>query len=160
MVSMTRFTLTLLLLFCSINVLAHDYTHGHEALQLFDEQGFANAPAWVRGWIMFMGLTFLSGLLFIKNHAIARWVVGGFVLGVIFVTGLAPLFDIPLLSGFIALCHLIFWSPGLYFLLTQRPFMGSKTPFALWSGVMTGVILFSFIFDIRDAALYLLHFVG
>ena len=145
------------LLLVPVVSLAEQYEHGHQALQLFDEQGIANSPAWVRNWILFMGLSFIAGVFFIKEHVIARWVLGGFVLGIIFSMGIAPLLGIPPLSGFIALCHIIFWGPALYHLLSQRPFLQEISAFSIWSGVMMAVILFSFIFDIRDAVIYLHH---
>lgn len=137
-----------------------DYQHGHGALQLFDSEGMDNTPQWVMIWIMFMAFTFFCGLLFVKNHPIARWVVGCFVAGVVISTLANSVLGVPQLSGFIALIHIIFWSPALFQLLTKRPFLGTLSAFTVWSGVMTLVILFSFIFDIRDASLYLMHLVS
>ena len=137
-----------------------EYTHGHGALQIFDEAGWEATPQWVKIWIGFMAATFIAGIAFVKNHIIARWVIGGFVLGIICGELFAKLLGIPPLSGYIALIHVIFWSPALYQLLTKRPFLGSRSTFTIWSGVMTFVILFSFIFDIRDAFLFLRHVMG
>ncbi len=144
-------------LFFPLLGLAQDYSHGHQALEIFDAQGMANTPTWVQIWVGFMGLCFTAGLLFVRNHVIARWVVGCFVVGAVFMLAVAPLFGIVRLSGFVALCHLIFWSPALYQLLRHRPFQHRRSLFTTWSIVMTGVILFSFIFDIRDAFIYLRH---
>jgi hypothetical protein len=136
---------------------AIDYQHGNGALQLFDSKGMENSPRWVMIWIMFMIATFLCGLLFVKNHPIARWVVGGFFAGMVVSTLADSVLGVPQLSGFIALIHLIFWSPGLFQLLTKKPFLETLSPFTIWAGVMSLVIMFSFIFDIRDASLYLMH---
>lgn len=140
--------------------MAQDYQHGHNALQIFDAQGMDNTPRPVMIWISFMGLAFSAGLFFVRRHVIARWVVGCFVAGIVFAMGIAPIVGILPLSGFIALCHLVFWSPALYLLLKERPFIGQQTPYAIWSGVMTAVILLSFVFDIRDAYIYLTHSFG
>lgn len=139
------------------SALASELQHGNGALQLFDEEGFANSPAWVQYWIMFMGLSFVCGLLFVWNHPLARWVVGCFVAGLICLEISTSLLGIVPLSGFIACIHLIFWSPALYLLIKQRPIAESRTAFALWSAVITFVIAFSFVFDIRDAFIYLQH---
>lgn len=150
------FAITALLI--PVTLLAqNDYSHGHGALQVFNQQGFANTPKWVQGWIIVMLSSFASGLFFVKNHPIARWVVGGFVLGALSGNAIAAVLGLPLLSGYIALVHLVFWSPGLYQLLSKRPFKKTKSAFSIWSGVITGVILFSFVFDIRDAFLYVQH---
>jgi len=146
----------LTIVFSSI-VYAQDYEKGHLALQIFDQEGMANAPLWVRVWIMFLAASFAAGLLFVRKHIIARWVVGCFAAGIVFLS-VTPALGIIQLSGFIALMHIIFWSPALYQLLSKRPFLDNpKTAFSIWSGVITAVILFSFIFDIRDAVIYLGH---
>jgi len=150
----------LILLVLAVPTLAFgetDYTHGHGALQIFDEEGMKNTPQWVMVWIMFMASTFVVGLFFAWKHGIARWVVGCFIAGLIAGEVIGRAFNIPPLSGYIALIHIIFWSPALYQLLSKRPFLGAKTPFSIWSGVMTFVILFSFVFDFRDAFLFLRH---
>lgn len=131
--------------------------HGNGALEIFDSEGQANSPQWVMNWIMFMAATFAAGLFFVKNHPIARWVVGGFVAGIVCLVAIERVFGVPPISGYIATMHLVFWSPGLYQLLTKRPFMGERSAFAIWSGIMTLVILFSFVFDIRDSFIYLSH---
>jgi hypothetical protein len=132
-----------------------DVAHGHGALEIFDATGQANTPQWVMIWIYFMAASFAAGLFFVKNHSIARWVVGGFVLGIVCMTILGKVLGLPPISGYIATIHILFWSPGLYQLLTKRPFLGEQGAFSIWSGIITFVILFSFVFDIRDAFIYL-----
>lgn len=130
--------------------------HGHGAMQVFDKEGMANTPKWVMVWIGFMALTFLTGSIFVKNHKEARWVVGAFVSGMIVSSLLSAVLDIPPLSGYIALMHIVFWTPALIVLLKRRPFLARPVSiFSIWSGLITFVILFSFIFDIRDAAIFL-----
>jgi hypothetical protein len=136
-------------------VSAEEIEHGHQAMQIFDKQGFDNSPQWVQIWLACMMASFLTGLFFVKNHLVARWVVGGFFAGVIFTAIASNVFGAPNYSGFIALVHLLFWTPALYQLLTKRPFLGQRSAFTIWSAVITAVICFSFIFDIRDAFIYL-----
>ena len=136
------------------------YQRGHGALEIFDNDGFGLAPQWVQYWIIFMAASFVAGLLFVWREPIARWVVGGFVAGFIILGVIAPALGITGLSGFIALVHLTCWSPALYLLVTRKPFLQGRSPFQIWSGLITGVILFSFIFDIRDAFIYLRHILG
>ncbi|MBL4672333.1 MAG: hypothetical protein JKX81_08720 [Arenicella sp.] len=138
-------------------LLAQEIEHGHQAMQIFDKQGFDNSPQWVQFWLACMMVSFLAGLFFVKNHVIARWVIGGFFAGMTFGAIASSVFGVPNYSGFIALIHLIFWTPALYQLLAKRPFLGQRSAFTIWSGVITAVICFSFIFDIRDAFIYLTH---
>lgn len=138
---------------------AAEYAKGHEALEVFDAEGMDATPRWVMTWLMIMLASFAAGLLFVWRHPIARWVVGCFVAGIVALQIISML-GVLQLSGLIALMHIVFWSPALYQLLTKRPFMADKmTAFSIWSGVITAVILFSFVFDIRDAAIYLNHII-
>ncbi len=139
---------------------AQTYEHGHGALQVFDAEGQANAPQWVRTWILIMATTFALGLIFVWWRVEARWAVGGMIVMLISFVVINRYTDIPFLSGLIALHHLILWSPALYLLLTRRPFLKERSAYAVWSAAMTVVILFSFIFDIRDAAIYLDYLAG
>ena len=131
--------------------------HGNGALEVFDSEGLKASPGWVQVWVYFMMLMFASGLVFVKRHNIARWLVGGFILGILTLIILQKGLGIVPLSGLIALMHLLFWSPGLFKLLKGRPFFNGVSPISIWSGLMTMTILFSFIFDLRDAAIYLHH---
>jgi len=53
--------------------------------------------------------------------------------------------------------HFILWTPGLYLLLKNRPFLNGLTPYAIWSGLATFTILFSYVFDVRDVLVYIPH---
>jgi|GEM_PF-2397094 len=137
------------------NSVNETHTHGHGALEVFDDQGVKNSPKWVRIWVVILGLSFVVGIFFVKNHMIARWLVGGFLLNMLFSMIIVKGFQIPPISGLLAINHLIFWMPGFIMLLKQRPFMAKPSFFSVWSGVITCVIIFSYIFDIRDTAILL-----
>lgn len=139
---------------------ATGYESGHTALQVWNAEGQANAPQWVQIWLMIMLASFALGLLFVWKRVEARWVVGGFITSLLVSGFVIPALGLVSLSGLIALMHLIFWSPALYLLLKNRPFLQGRSFYALWTGLITAVILFSFIFDIRDAAIYLDHILG
>ncbi len=139
---------------------ATGYEPGHSALEVWNAEGQANAPQWVQIWLMIMLASFALGLLFVWKRVEARWVVGGFITSLLVSGFVIPALGLVSLSGLIALMHLIFWSPALYLLLKNRPFSKDRSFYALWSGLITAVILFSFIFDIRDAAIYLDHVMG
>ncbi len=139
---------------------AQTYEPGHGALQVWDAEGQANTPRWVQIWILIMLASFALGLIFVWWRVEARWAVGGIITSIAVGRILGSQTDIVILSGLVALLHLIFWSPALYMLLTRRPFLKERSAYALWSGWITLVILFSFVFDIRDAAIYLDHIAG
>jgi hypothetical protein len=104
-----------------------------------------------------MAMSVIAGILFLTNHTPARWLIGGFVAGILFSQIAFPMFDLLPLSGLIALVHVVFWSPGLYKLIKERAFLGPLSAYSVWAGWIILVVLFSFIFDIRDAAIYLNH---
>ncbi|MEO0368328.1 MAG: hypothetical protein AAF197_06020 [Pseudomonadota bacterium] len=139
------------------SLMAQDYPSGHGALEIWDTAARDNAPIWIGVWLRVMQLSFVVGLLFVWRHGEARWAVGGFFGLFVAVVLSQTLTEIVPLSGFIALLHVIFWSPALYVLLTRRPFMSGLSIYSMWSGWITLVILFSFVFDIPAAAYYLDH---
>lgn len=148
--------LLILIIVASSDAFGATYKSGHHALELWDNNAIGNTPLPVRAWLMFMLASFAAGLPFTWRHSIARWVVGGSVLSVCGIFVLSTL-GFTVLSGLVALTHLIFWSPGLFLLLKHRPFLAKPSPFSVWAGLITLVVLISFAFDIRDATIYLDH---
>lgn len=140
--------------------LAQEIAHGNGALELFDAEGQANSPPWVKVWLPIMLGTFALGLVFAWKRIEARWVVGCVIAGFVAMGILVGGLGMPQLSGFIALLHLIFWTPALVVLLRRRTFLKERSLYGAWTGLVTAVILFSFVFDIRDAAIYLDHISG
>lgn len=139
---------------------AQNFERGHEALQIWDKQAMESVPPLLKYWLYVMMGAFALGLLFVWRHPIARWVLGGFLMTIVLAGFVLPALNVTMFSGLVALVHLFCWSPALYMLLKHKPFLAGFTPFALWSGLITLVILISFFFDIRDAAIYLDHISG
>ena len=139
------------------------YESGHGALQRFSSgAGIAATPLWVQIWLILLGATFLSSLFFVRKHPIARWAIGGILVSVPLTPVIVRSLGWPFLGGAIALGHLVFWSPALFLLLTRRPFLdeANSPAFRFWAIMMTSVIIISFVFDIRDTAIYLRHVLG
>ena len=150
--------IAMLLLFSPISFAEEGYEHGHGAMQLFDDEGMANTPQWVMAWIYFMLASFLASLFFVKNHSEARWVAACFFIGAGILVVSTRILGVPQLSGFIALIHILAWTPALAILIKRRPFLKGFSPYSIWTGVMTFVISFSFVFDIRDASIFLSNY--
>ncbi len=136
------------------------YQPGHGALELFNKDADTTTPTWVKYWINFMSLSFVLGLFFVWKRVEARWVVGGMITTIMCAFFIAPAIDMLPLGGLYALIHILTWTPGLYLMIKNKPFMGEKSFYKYWSGLITAVIIFSFIFDIRDATIYLDHMLG
>ena len=139
---------------------AQTFEPGHKALQLWNAEAMERVPLAVEMWLYFMMAVLVTGLLFVWRHRGARWVVLGTV-GIVLSFGfLVPALGMTPFTGLAALTHLIFWSPGLYLLLKERPFLSGVSPYAIWSGLAAFMIIVSFFFDIRDAAIYLDYISG
>lgn len=149
--------LLLIALLLPLPAMAQEYSSGHTALQVWNAEAQANLPLWIKVWLVFMGSVFIGGLLFVKNHSEARWLVGGFVGGLLFSKLAIPALGLVPLSGLVALIHLVFWAPALWLMLKNRPFLNTLSPYSVWAGLATACILFSFIFDVRDAVIYVAH---
>lgn len=142
------------------NAVAATYEPGHQALQLWNETAMNNAPQWMNIWLSVMVGSFALGILFVWHHVAARWLVGGFILMVLFVFFVAPILELTPFSGLFALLHIIFWTPGLIILLKERPFLKGFSFYGVWGGLIILVILISFVFDFPNAAIYLDHVLG
>lgn len=142
----------------SPSIVAHEgHESGHTALGVFDDAAKAAMPDWVGVWLVLMAASFFAAVFFVRSQPIARWVLGGFLLAIVVSMVVLPAFGFERISGLIGLVHVIFWAPGLYLLLTRRPMLGPLSAFSVWSGWITFVILFSFVFDVRDAVIYIMH---
>ncbi len=162
MIHYTKFALLLLSTLISVSAIAAEteYAHGHGALEIFDGAGFLETPLWVQIWVVLLLSTFVVGFCFAIKHPIARWSSAGLIASLTSGHAVFDLLGLPFLGGSIAIMHIVCWTPALWFLLSKRPFLDThySNAFRLWSAVMTFVILFSFVFDIKDAAIYISHF--
>ena len=142
--------------------MAQTYQPGNGALQMWGPEGIAASPLWVQYWLYVMMATFVIGLLFaiIRQRLEAIVLSAGVLLSIFGGRFLADQMGWAYLSGYVALAHLICWSPALYLLLSRRTFLKERSLYAVWAGAATAVVLFSFVFDIRDAAIYLDHILG
>lgn len=137
---------------------AQSYEPGNGALELWGPEGIAASPLWVQYWLYGMMATFLAGLIFALFGRLEAIVLSlGVLISVFGGQFLAEQMGWAYLSGYVALAHLICWSPALYLLLSRRPFLKERSVYAAWSALATAVVIFSFVFDLRDAAIYLDH---
>lgn len=138
---------------------ATDYASGTGALETFDGAARSAAPLPLKLWLALLNLSFLAALFFVRKRPIARWALGGMIVAKLTGPPVFAALGLPMLSGSIALWHIVCWTPVLVLLLAAHPFLDRKQghPYRVWSGVMTTVILISFVFDIRDAVIYLHH---
>jgi hypothetical protein len=113
-------------------------------------------PVWVQLWIPFMFLVFGTGLLFVRKHPHAWWMVGTFL-----ASHLASGIERSILGaecltvGMIALNHSLFWTPAaVCFFLTTRIVRAPKS-FRIWRSAVLATTAISLVFDYRDARSFL-----
>ena len=153
-------SLTSLFVFvATVTARAQEYKKGYRALEIFDAEGMEATPSEVMIWIVVSTSCFAIGLFFLRRHSIARWVTGCYIAGFLSLVFSSVFNRVELqLAGFNALMHIVFWTPALYKLLTERPFLSKKvTAFSIWSGVITVVMLISYYFDIPYSIIFLKH---
>lgn len=137
---------------------AEEYAKGTGALEVFDREAIVDLPMLTKVWLVFMLTTFAVGLfVFAVDKPIARWAGGGLIFSMATCHPFFTALGLPVLSGAIATSHIVCWSPALVLLLIKRPFLDRNEGygFRIWSALMTGVILISFVFDFREAAIYI-----
>lgn len=137
------------------------YPKGAGALEIFDGEAFLAAPLPAKLWLVFLASMFLVGLIaYAWKRPIARWAGGGFFVSILTGHLVFAALGLPMLGGSIALWHIVCWTPALVLLLAKRPFLNREEDrwFRIWSALMTFAIIVSFVFDVRDANIYVNHF--
>jgi len=117
-------------------------------------EGLANSPTWVQNFLYFLLAMALVSIVFMPRRLEARWAGGGLLAGVFNTFWVIPYLPIVSLGGMYAVMHFVLWIPGYYLLLRNRPFMKGWSVYGIWCGLVTGIITFSFVFDVRDTSIY------
>ena len=138
---------------------AQGYPSGAGALEKFDGAARAAVPPQLKIWLMLLLGTFAASIVFVWKYPVARVALIGLLAAFFAGPKLVGAFGLPVLGGAIALSHIVFWTPVLIVLLWKRPFLDSETwlPYRIWSGLLLLVIIGSFVFDVRDAWIYINH---
>jgi len=117
---------------------------------------FAALPAGVSLWVMWMMAVFFAATPFSLKHRSARFALLTFFGFTFLGAGIAVW-----LTGsihWIALVHLIFWPPLLFYLMKHEisgPNFEVKSIYGIWIVLLTITIIISLIFDVRDTAMLL-----
>ncbi|MEP3480709.1 MAG: hypothetical protein ABJZ55_15770 [Fuerstiella sp.] len=138
---------------------AADYPSGAGALEQFDAEARAALPPMMKGWLMLLLGTFAASVVFAWKKVEARWALLGLLLAMLAGPAFYSAVGWPMLGGAIALSHLVCWTPVLVVLALRRPFAKREHGklYRGWSAILLTVIAISFVFDVRDAWIYLQH---
>lgn len=124
------------------------------ALWVWNNKARTSLPPGLMCWLAVLVATCLASALFVRDHASARWVLGGFVVShlLVFTLPLAKLFVMR--RGVVSLLHLLCWSPGWVATLVAVWRQEGGALFLGWSVALLVVMGISFVFDLRDAGVY------
>lgn len=113
----------------------------------------------VKIWLVLMMLTNIAALGFLKNHVASRWVFAGFILS--HAVGIVMVMQgMGLLAGQVSLLHIVFWTPGMIFLILRRAEIKLPSAYAVWA-ILSLIFYFgSMIFDVPDAIVFVRHALG
>ena len=112
-------------------------------------------PMWTKIWLGVLVLTFLASAWFVKEHVPARWVLGGFILSHLIVFAFPLQKKWTMRAGMVSLLHVLCWSPGWVMCILDADQWVLGAPYTYWCYDIIVLIGFSFIFDVRDALVYL-----
>jgi hypothetical protein len=127
------------------------------SLQIWDNAARVAIPTPLKIWLVFLALTFASSLFFVRRHPAARWAAGGFVLSHVVVAAIELGTTVDLRIGLVSLAHVVCWAPALVMLVRELPATSAETRYGLWCRVLLGVIAVAFVFDLRDAGMFLYY---
>lgn len=127
------------------------------SLQIWDNAARVAISTPLKLWLAFLGLTFASSLFFVRRHPAARWAAGGFVLShaVVAVIEFGGMTDVRI--GVVSLAHVVCWTPALVMLARELRATSIETRYGLWCRVLLAVIAVAFVFDLRDAGMFLYY---
>ena len=127
------------------------------SLELWNNAARTSLPGWLVAWLAGMVATFLASVFFVRRHVPARWVLGGFLashalVAVLELGGLATM-----RTGLVSVTHVLGWTPAGIAVLRAIPGSDPGSAFGRWCRLLALVIAIAFVFDVRDAALYLYY---
>ena len=114
-------------------------------------------PAWLYAWLFFMMATYLASLLFVRQHAAARWVFAGVVASHAMVAAIEFGELAVLRKGLVSLTHVLGWTPALVVMLRELARVPGDTRYGIWCRVLVPVMAIALVFDYRDAGMYLYY---
>lgn len=117
-------------------------------------------PRLVKIWLGLMLLSNLAALAFVRKHVAARWVFAGFLISHLLVVVGFWGTETPILAGQVSLFHIVFWTPGMYMLWRTHEDIEWVSPYAIWAVLMSFFYTGSMLIDVKDAFIFLRHFVG
>ena len=97
---------------------------------VWNQEARSSMPRWVQAWIYFMFIAFGSGVLFVRRHPEAWWMVGAFATSHL-ASGLVILLLGPdrLTVGIVSINHCIFWTPATVLIARKTRMTPVATPF-------------------------------
>ena len=125
------------------------------ALQDWNMEPRPSLPTHMKVWLGFMLLANLSSIAFVRRHVAARFVLGGWVVGHLWIGAIEGFGLFTPTGGFVSLGHLVFWAPAIWALYHYRHEIKLPSAYSIWACLMSFVYAVSLVFDIRDSAIWI-----
>ena len=105
-------------------------------------------------WLALLVSTNFASVAFVSAHYPPRCVIGGFIVSHVLVVALAYVNRFTMLRGTVSLLHVVCWSPGWIYTVLELC-SGPSGSYLVWCIALVATVGISFIFDTRDAFVYL-----
>ena len=110
-------------------------------------------PNWLHLWVMWMVVINLGAIVFTWKKVEARWVVGAFLVNVVFMSFLFDTFGWVRLLG---LSHVVMWTPLLVYIWRRRNAIDRVSLYGKYIVVLFATNAASLVVDYIDVARYML----
>jgi hypothetical protein len=110
-------------------------------MSAFDVIAAQTAP--VKAWLAWMFAVNFASVFFLR-HVAARWVLAAQVANVVSMQALLKLYGT---GRHISLPHVVFWTPLLIYLFTQRKSFSNWSAFGVWCVVLCATDIASLVLD-------------
>ena len=107
-------------------------------------------PNIVQVWMRWLNIIFLLGIVFIKNHLVARWALAAYI--ACFPLAV-PIYYFTRDINLLGVPHLLFWAPLLIYILKKElnnSQFNLKSSYSIWVLLLSLTILISLVFDIKE----------
>ncbi len=124
------------------------------ALLPWDNKARTSLSMPLYAWLFLLVSANLASLAFVATHHPPRWVIDGFVVSHVLVVVFANVKKFTMRRGTVSLLHLACWSPGWICTIVEIC-SGPSGTYLIWCIWLVATVGISFIFDTRDAVVYL-----
>ncbi|MEP1144213.1 MAG: hypothetical protein ABJH52_10885 [Henriciella sp.] len=149
-----RFSIILCLAFVCLSIWWAPEASASYALEEWNMDTRNSLPAHMKIWLLCMLIANIASIAFVKNHIAARWVLGAFIVGHLWIGVFEATGIYAVQGGLVSLGHIVVWAPAIYALIKHRSEIVLPSAYGIWACIMFFFYGVSLVFDVRDAAIW------